>query len=141
MYFLSYACERRVFRGFSKPPSRYMTNAFIMLQTNTLVGGRKMGFVLLRKMHSFSYTIVTIILVLETNTLKVCVQTSTPHSYTCSYQPFSSRAYLEIATHRHSPLKTDGSPALILTREYATPKSYIRHSVLCWTKWPSHSLS
>ena len=56
-----------------------------------------------------------------------------PQSYTCSYQRFSSRAYLEIATHRHSPSQMGGSHALVLTREYATPTSYIRNSVLCWT--------
>ena len=34
------------------------------------------------------------VLVLDTNTLKVRVQTSTPHSYTCGYQRFSSRKHL-----------------------------------------------
>ena len=79
--------------------------------------------------------IVTNVLALETNALKAPVKTSTPHRYTCSYmyQLFSSRACHETATHRHSPSKTGGSHAPVLTCEYATPTSYIRNSVLCWT--------
>ena len=98
-----------------------MTNVFIMLQTNTLAWGERIHFVT-----------VTNVLVLETNALKARVQTSAPHtaphSYTCSYQRFSSRTYLEIAAHRHSPSKTGGSHALVLTCEYTTPTSYTRNS-------------
>ena len=65
------------------------------------------------------------------------VQTSAPHSYTCSYQQLSNKTFLKIATHRYSPSKMNGSYALILTCEYATPTSYIRISVLYWTKRPS----
>ena len=39
-----------------------------------------------------------------------------PHNYTCSYQQFSSRSSLAIATHRHSPSKTGGSQTLVLTQ-------------------------
>ena len=49
---------------------------------------------------------MTNVLVLEMNTLKEYVETSTPHNYTCRYHQFSSRASLEIITHRQSPLKT-----------------------------------
>ena len=83
-----------------------MTNVFIVLQTNTLVRGESMRFAL-----------VTNVLVLEMNALKLRVQTSAPHSYACSYQRFSSRTSLEIATHRQSPSKMGGSHALVLTCE------------------------
>ena len=61
------------------------------------------------------------VLALETNALKARVQTSAPHSSTCSYKRFSSRTCHEIATHRHSLSKTGGSHAPVLTCEYATP--------------------
>ena len=96
-----------------------MTSMFIVLQTNTLVRGEIMHFAL-----------VTNILALETNALKVRVRASAPHSYTYSYQQFSSRTSLGIATHRHSPSKTGGSHALVLTCKHATPTSYICNSVL-----------
>ena len=86
-----------------------MTNAFV-LQTNILERGERMCFAL-----------VTNVLVLETNALKARVQTSAPHRYTCSYQQFSIRTSLEIATHRHSPSKMGCSHTLALTCEYATP--------------------
>ena len=35
-----------LFRGFSKPPSKYMMNAFTVLQMNTLARGGKMRFAL-----------------------------------------------------------------------------------------------
>ena len=88
-------------------------------------------------MHSFSYTTVTKVLVLETNALKTHVQTSAQHSYICSYQQFSRRASLEFATHRDSPSKTGSSHALMLTCEYATPTNYLCNSLFCWTKPPS----
>ena len=103
-----------------------MTNTFIVLQMNTLAQGERMHCAL-----------VTNILALDTNTLKVCIQTSAPHSYTCNYQQFSHRASLGIATHRRSPLKTGCSHTLVLTYEHATPTSYIHNSILCWTKRPS----
>ena len=37
--------------------------------------------------------------VVEMNELKMRVQTSAPHSYTCSYQRLSNRTTLEIGTH------------------------------------------
>ena len=48
------------------------------------------------------FALVTNILVLEMNALKAHIQTSAPHSYTCTYQRFSSRTYsklLLIGTH------------------------------------------
>ena len=115
-----------------------MMNTFIVLQMNTLAQGEKMCFALWCKTHSFSYTIVMNVLVVETNALKAHVQTSAPHSYTCSYHRFSSRASLEIANQMHSPSKTGSSHALVLAFEYATPTSYsVRNSILCWTKQPS----
>ena len=52
------------------------------------------------------FALVANVLMLETNTSKSHVQTSsTPH--TTSYQQLSPRTYLEInATHKYSPLKT-----------------------------------
>ena len=52
------------------------------------------------------------------------------------YQRLSNRTSLEMtATHRYLPLKTGSSyNALVLTSKNATPTSYIRNSVLCWTK-------
>ena len=61
--------------------------------------------------------IVMNVLVLETNTLKTRIQTSTPHRYTCSSQWFLRRTSLKIATHRHSHSKTGGSHALVLICE------------------------
>ena len=84
-----------------------MTNVSIVLQAHNLAGRK----------NAFSYTIVTNILVLETNALKARVQTSAPHSYTRSSQQFSSRTCLEIATHRPSPSKSGGSYALVLACE------------------------
>ena len=70
--------------------------------------------------------LVTSALVLVMNALKTHVQTSAPRSYTCSYQPLSNGTSLKIATHRYSPSKTGGSyHALVLTREYAIPTSYM----------------
>ena len=51
----------------------------------------------------------------ENNALKAHVQTSALQIYTCSYQQFSSTAFLEIGTHRHSPSKAGGNHALVLT--------------------------
>ena len=40
-----------------------------------------------------------------------------------------------LLTGTHAPSKLGGSyHAVVLTPEYATPTSYIRNSVLCWTK-------
>ena len=96
-----------------------------------------------KKVYTTCTCIVTNALILETKTPKACIQTWAQHSYTCSYQQFSSRAFLEIATHRHLPSKMDGSHALVLTCEYATRTSNtcIRNSLLCWTQRPSSSLS
>ena len=57
-------------------------------------------------------------------------------TYTAGYQPLSNRTYIKmIATHRYSPSKTGGSyHTLLLASEYAIPTSYIRNSILCWTK-------
>ena len=65
------------------------------------------------------FALVTKVLVLEMNTLKVLVQISVQHSYTCNYmyQRFSRRTSLENVTHRHSPSKTGNSHGLILTCE------------------------
>ena len=84
-----------------------MRNVYIVLQTNTLARGERMR-----------YAVVTNVLVLGMNELKALVQTSAPHSYTCSYQRLSSRASLEIAIHRHSPSEMGGSHDLVLTCEY-----------------------
>ena len=123
-----------------------MTKLFIELQTNTLMLEEKTCFTLKRKTHSFSYTIVTNVLALEmnalkvnalkVNTLKASIPACAQHSYTCSYQQLSGRDSLEIVTHRHSPSKTGGSHAFVLTCEYATPTSYIRNGILRWTKRP-----
>ena len=50
-----------------------------------------------RKTHSFSYTIRMNVLVLETNALKSRVEPSSPHSYKCRYERFSTRTSVEIA--------------------------------------------
>ena len=65
------------------------------------------------------------------------VQTSAQHSYTCSYQGFSTSVSLEIATHKHSPSKPGRGHLLVLACEYATTTSYIPNSLLFWTKLPS----
>ena len=129
-----------LFRGFSKSSSKQMTNALIVLQTNTLARGEDR---ILRNSAKRNFLVYYSDdrLVLETNALKAHVPTSGSHSYTCSYQRFSSRHYLKIATHRHSPSQTSNSHTLILTCEYAPPTSYIHNSVLCWTKWLSSWLS
>ena len=71
-----------------------MMNAFIVLQTNTLVGGERMSFALVMN-----------VLMLETNALNVRVEASAPHSYTCSYsvpvifkQSFSRKCYSQELT-------------------------------------------
>ena len=65
------------------------------------------------------------------------------HIHVASYQRLSNRNYFKmIATHRYSSPKTGGSyHALVFTSEYATPTSYTRNSILCWTKRPSSRLS
>ena len=84
------------------------------------------------------FTLVTNVLVLETmwrrtrwkRAFKLLPHTAT---HVARYQRFWSRTFLKIATHRHSPSKTGGSHAFVLTCDYATRASYIRNSVLCWT--------
>ena len=56
-------------------------------------------------MDSFSYTIVTIVLVLEMNALKACVQTSPPHTathvVTSGFQEDIISKLLLTGTHLH----------------------------------------
>ena len=107
-----------------------MTNVFIVLQTTLWRGEKKCVLRYSAKRILLYYSvIVTNVLALETNALKAPVKTSAPHSYTCSYQRFSSRTCHEIATHRHSPSKTGGSHAPVLTCEYATPTSYSIYAI------------
>ena len=62
-----------------------MTNAFIVLQTNTLAQGEKNVLCAIAQNALFLlYTLVMNVLVLETNALKAHVQTSAPHNYTCN---------------------------------------------------------
>ena len=85
------------FMGFLNhlPNRRWMD---LLYYRRTLWGGQETRFTLTMKA-----------LVLETTMLKMCVQTSAPHSYTCSYQPLSNRTSLSIATHRYTPSKSDNS--------------------------------
>ena len=85
-------------------------NAFIELETNTLtreencvLGDSAKPFFLYNSDDRFSAGD------------EAFVQTSAPHSYTSSYQQFSSRAYLEFDTHRHS----SSSKTAVATLKYS----------------------
>ena len=76
------------------------------------------------------FALVMNTLVLEMNQLITSFQTSASptHSYISSYQRLSKRTFLEVNTHRYSPLKKgSGYHALVLTfRVRYTHKLYIQ---------------